>query len=191
MPGPRTRLADAARALTPLEQGKLDSLCGVYAIINGIRLATYLDRDLSKSDLHRMFSAGLKTLQKARQLRDTMLHGMPPALWLKVCAEVLASANEMLDSPLSLKQLDPGSACAQDAVIPQIRRGIYQGHPVLFGVEGRLDHWTVAAGYSHARLTLFDSARHRWIGTATLNPIDPAKEPTLTAHTITYLVRRT
>lgn len=160
---PRERLAAAARTLTPLQQGDLDSLCGLYAVINAVQLVLYPDRRLRRPDLVELYEAGLDVLRKSRSLQTVMLHGMHEPTWAKVSAAVVTQASRVTGDRLELMPLVlPPRADDRDAIL-LIRRHVRAGWPVLLAVNGRLDHWTVVARFSKTRLLLFDSAGHRWV----------------------------
>ena len=77
----RRCLSSAARTLRPLQQGSLDSMCGLYAVINAVQLALYPHRRLTRPELLQLFGAGLDALRRSRSLSTVLVTGMPPPLW--------------------------------------------------------------------------------------------------------------
>lgn len=160
----KATLAEAAAELRPLYQGELDGLCGLYAIINAVRLVVYPARRLRPWELRQLFATGLATLASARRLRPTLSRGIPHRLWSKLCDSIIADAQALTGLELYAEQLfgsdDP--VCAVQAV-RRIKRQVRAGSPVLLALMDRYDHTSVVVGFSRTRLTLFDSAGHRWV----------------------------
>lgn len=165
---PRERLATAARQLIPLQQGDLDSLCGLYATINAVRLALYPDHRLARWQLKLLLNEGLQTLQHSRRLRDTMLLGLTTPTWWRMSRAVVEVANDLTGVPLCLAPPPVSATTSSRRAVRAVTTSIHDGHPVLLGLHGRLNHWTVVVRYSPARLTFFDSASHYWVQCADL-----------------------
>lgn len=84
---PKTAHLLAARHLTPYAQGSLDLACGLYAIINGIRLACYPARALTHAEASWLFQLGLEYLDGRR---GTRAHR-----WAECSVVALASADAL------------------------------------------------------------------------------------------------
>lgn len=166
---PRDRLAMAAHELLPLKQGQLDGLCGLYSIINAVRLALYPDRRLRQRHVQRLFAAGLARMEAGRGATNVVHNGVSEQLWLTLCDHVVAEANIMLDVELRRMRLVTASDRPETRqFIRSIRRALRHGRPVLFIVSNGQNHATVATGYSEMRLELFDSAGACWFETRSL-----------------------
>ena len=164
-----SRLARAKRELQPLEQGDLDSLCGLYAIINAVRLVVYPDHILTPGILGCLFERGLSTLSHKRKLKQTVTHGIDNALWLLMCQAVIAKAETLVERRIAIRPLvDEDRRWRTRDVVGSIKRAVNHDRPVLICLEGRLDHCSVVVGSSTTRLYLFDSAGSRWISIASL-----------------------
>ena len=159
----RERLASAARSLKPLQQGHLDSLCGLYATINAIQLALHPARRLKRSELVQLFDAGLDGLRSVRSTHSALILGMHEPVWRAVSAAVIARANAITGRKLELVRVSLTPDTDGFALTRHIRHNVSRGRPVLLCVEGRLNHWTVVARFSKTRLTLFDSSHHAWL----------------------------
>lgn len=159
----RERLARASRALEPMWQGSLDSLCGLYAVINAVQLALYPSRRLKRVELIQLFDIGLDVLRSARALQPTLIAGMHEPLWSRVSVAVVERAAALTGQQLELIRIALPPATDAFTMIRHIRHNVSRGRPVLLCVEGRLNHWTVVSRFSKNRLTLFDSSRHAWL----------------------------
>ena len=168
-----SRLARAKRELQPLEQGDLDSLCGLYAVINAVRLVVYPDHILTPDMLGRLFERGLRTLSHKRKLKHTVAHGIDNALWLLMCRAVITEAETLIECRIAIRPLigEDRPWRTRDAV-GSIKRAVRHDRPVLICLEGRLDHCSVVVGSSATRLYLFDSAGRHWISIDSLAASD-------------------
>ena len=167
---PRSRLAAAARQLEPLRQGDLDSLCGLYAIINAVQLVLY-PLSLRRSQRVSLFVAGIGELQRMRKLRSSITEGMYEPSWRRLAEAVVAKATELTGMPLQLERLSPlgkQPGASVNAIKSSVRRGV----PVIVLLDGILCHWTVVARFSSSRLVLFDSLGHRWVVVASIGVSD-------------------
>ena len=159
-----SRLARAKRELQPLEQGDLDGLCGLYAVINAVRLVVYPDHILTPGMLGRLFERGLSTLSHKRKLKQTVTHGIDNTLWLLMCRAVIAEAEMLVERRIAICPLiGKDRPWRTREAVGNIKRAIRHDRPVLICLEGRLDHCSVVVGSSATRLYLFDSAGRHWI----------------------------
>ena len=162
-------LARAKRELQPLEQGDLDSLCGLYAVINAVRLVVYPDHILTPGILGRLFERGVGTLSHKRKLKHTVLHGIDNALWLLMCRAVVAEAETLVRCPIAIGHLvDADRRWRTRDVARRIKTAVRLDRPVLICLEGLLGHWSVVVSSSATRFYLFDSAGYRWISISSL-----------------------
>lgn len=159
----RKRLAAAARTLRPLQQGNLDSLCGLYAVINAVQLSLYTHHRLTRAELLQLFDAGLNVLRRSRGLQSVILTGMPSPLWHKVSAAVLTRASAITGYRFELVAVPLTDEDTTFMLLRQLRWNLERQRPVLICIAGRLDHWTVVRRVSRTRLTLFDSSQHAWL----------------------------
>lgn len=160
----RLKLSRAARDLTPLQQGELDSMCGLYAIINGIRVALYPAYKFDKRTLSDLFVHGTAQLSRLGKLREAMAAGMDETLLLRLCSVVTARATYLSGLRIgSCAASGPEVSWNTRSAIQRVKHCLKQGQPVVIAFEGKLDHWTVVIAYSATRLYLFDSAGYHWV----------------------------
>jgi hypothetical protein len=162
----RWQLTAAARELAPLRQGELDGLCGLYAIINAVRLARYPAR-LRKPELDALFAEGLRVLSATRRLRYILADGMYDHVWTNMTAAVLARAAGRPGQSLALEDLLTSSRVrSMKSAHRVIRHALHGGAPTLVLLTRSYDHWSVISGYTKSRYYLFDSSGYRWISAA-------------------------
>lgn len=172
------RLAAAAQ-LQPLAQGELDGLCGLYSVINAVRLALQPYAPVSERQTERMFRIGADWLAAHALLDDAVSWGMAQGPWRRMAAAVLASASRR-GLQLSLQPLLRDGR-QRDAAFASIAAAIAQQQPVLVMLHEQLHHFTVISGIGPARLTLFDSAGYRYLARHTCSF---RRLPTPTRHRI-------
>ena len=159
----RLFLADASKSIRPLRQGELDSLCGLYAIINAVRVVLGPRQCVGYAASVSLFKVGLRSLQRSRKLLRGIGVGIDEPTLSTVCTAVIDEANRLLRTDIRLVRPPGGTAASAAAAIKFIKRQLQAGSPVLVGFEGRLDHWTLVTRYSASRLTLFDSSGLHWV----------------------------
>lgn len=168
----RLRLADAARAIRPYEQGDLDSLCGLYTVINAVRVAVHPHRRISKPQSLELFVAGLRALSRSRKLLRGLTVGIDEPTLDRVCDAVIAEANRVLGVELITVRPRLDAEWSSAAALRFMRSHLRAGAPVIVGFEGQLDHWTVVVRSSATRLSFFDSSALHWVPIAAVCLVD-------------------
>lgn len=161
------------RVASPLRQGDYSNLCGLYSFINAIQLSSWAS-PANEATLRELHKFGIKYLTRRRQLARVMVMGMDQHLWLDLGAALIAHARTLLGMSLELAPLTPQRARPQTTdhqlVVGRTIAALDAGRPVLCGLGGALEHYTVLSGYSAHRLYLFDSSGFRWIDLRSLGP---------------------
>ena len=161
---PQARLSGYAQ-LKPLGQGDLSKLCGLYSVLNAIQLASWRV-PLSNNQLSELHRDGIRYLTKRRLLARVMAMGMEEDVWQQLADHLAQCANDLLRTSLVLVPIasEPsGTFPSSSAALKALRRTIACDRPVLCGIGGALDHYTVVAGISVSRVSLFDSSGFKWI----------------------------
>jgi len=141
---------------TPLHQGELDGLCGIYAVINALRtLCPEMPRELCDE----LFALQLAAVSDDRSspldvvtngIGKTTLRGL---IGLSCDEMFLRSKVTLHCRSLLLKRNAP-----LDAIWSEVERLVAGGGVVIAGLSGRYDHWTVVRKATPRRLTLVDSS---------------------------------
>jgi hypothetical protein len=149
--------------LKPLVQGNLSRLCGLYSLINSIRLAAY-PKVFRKNELQDLYSEVIWDLSRRRQLKRVLGVGMTEELWLSVGAALIHHVNDTHGTALKLTPVINGAAKHdRERALRAIRRTIARGTPVLASLGGALNHYSAFCGYTPSRLMVFDSSGLRWV----------------------------
>ena len=153
-----------AENLRPLMQGDLSRLCGLYSVINAIRLILY-PQVLAQSDIQALYLHGVRHLAHHRQLNRVMGVGMYDDVWSALAGRLVEHTNDACGSALKLVPILAGPAIDQNRsrALASIRRQIRSPSPVLISCGGALSHYTVVSGYTDQRMLLFDSSGLRWL----------------------------
>lgn len=146
-------IIQASNELEPLCQGSLDGLCGIYAIINAIRIAAYGYRRDTHSNNHALFVASLERLEKRGPITDFVTDGMSKsdfrALTKYLCKKASNSKIRLTYKALPVR-------APHDERRRNILAALAADFPVLIELEHKY-HFTLAVGFTPRTLTLFDS----------------------------------
>ncbi|MEO5495005.1 MAG: hypothetical protein ABIR08_13375 [Sphingomonas sp.] len=154
----------AADTIAPYKQGDLDGLCGVYAIINALRLTVSGIRSLSHRECATLFEEGVELIVE-RNAAPALRDGIDLPTWLALAKRLCASASAM--TSLRLKQVRPFAgrkSVTRRALLSELEGHVDRGLPVALHLSGAYDHFTVLIGHTDRRLNLYDSGGCRWIG---------------------------
>jgi hypothetical protein len=144
----------ALRAVRPYRQGELDHMCGVYCVVNAVRLAALPYRRLGYVNSAALFAALAGKLDKRGRLRTVITAGTGTSL----VARLLRRATRWLrdEHELALEVTKP----FRKRDDPQHCLEVLAAHLALPGtaaIVGTADHWTVVQAIGSKRLQLFDS----------------------------------
>jgi hypothetical protein len=163
-------------------------LCGLYAIINGIRLAAPTEPPLAKKQCRRLLKQGLRHLE-GRGYDSTPYYGMDSDVWVELAKHLLKYAAEKGVAQLRRKgaiiRFGPDTA----ANIQQVEHSIANGTPVAIGLQRTLDHYSVVVGFNDERWMLFDSKDCRWVGKNLIGNADSAARHVLGPYGVTFAPR--
>src|SRR3954469_12890941 len=131
----------AARRIRPYRQGQLDGLCGVYALINALRLlCPRLDEDACE----RVFCALIRA--RTRRIASPLAvisHGLSRRELVQLIDPWRRFVRKQLGIRLTVKRLK-----VSDPTLGGIWRGLCRvldgKSVVIIGLDGAERHWTVA-----------------------------------------------
>lgn len=165
-----------AKGITPYRQGHLDCLCGLYALINGIRILHAVHRPLSDQKCRDLFKLGMKELTKRRG--DSAHHGMSAARQAEL-AKVLLKSPALQKLPRAKLRPRLSQVTKVEDFDRALRGVISRGAVLLVGFEGAMLHHSVIVGVSSSRVVLFDSAGMQFVNKTSLQ-FDDGGQGTLT-----------
>jgi hypothetical protein len=146
--------------IQPYRQGELDGLCGLYALINGIRLATCDQTSEFDHDVWRnLLEALLSETDLAKAAVEVVARGIDfRALYeLAKAAQRHMAANHRVEVTIT-RGLRAEVQCLDTVLNCLAVLSIQARTAVLMELTGRMRHWTVVAGVGRKSLKLLDSS---------------------------------
>lgn len=138
-------------------QGKLDGLCGVYSIINGIGLIE--TKRMSDEDRRHLFVYLVDLLDDGRGIGTIVQSGIS-----------FRNLGKLIDVASRLRRYKTRKVVQRQTAMKQTPRNIdefwdvlanhvdtTQGRAAILGMSGKYEHWTVIKSVSARRLELHDS----------------------------------
>lgn len=157
-------IAVRPRTISPLRQGHLDGLCGLYSIINAIRWASVGQLRMTHQDCKKLLAKMLDHLERQGVLNLTITEGMTTGQlrrMLKVADRWLVKKKQWRLEYERPWQRAP-SRPPLDQALAIIKGHIAQPNcSAIIGIAGGYNHWSVFAEVASAKIKLFDSSR-RW-----------------------------
>ncbi|MGE5235015.1 MAG: hypothetical protein ACM3O7_01550 [Acidobacteriota bacterium] len=140
--------------MLPFNQGALDSLCGIYSVVNADRILNMTPKEGSKE----LFSEIIHFLSRKRWLSSILTEGMMLKHVSAILEQVMGSRIPLQEMPfrgVATPDLDAFWAALSTFLDGQNRR------VVLLATNGLYDHWTVIQSLTDNQINLFDSYRLR------------------------------
>ena len=150
----------AARRIRPYRQGRLDGLCGVYALINALRLlCPRLDEDGCERVFYALIRA--RTRQTASPLA-VIAAGLSRRELLQLLGPWRRFAAKRLGVSLTVERLKV-SEPTLGGIWCSLCRALDGKSVVIIGLDGAERHWTVAHAATERTLRVADSCGLRMI----------------------------
>ena len=140
----------AKRNVLPFEQGGLDSLCGIYGIVNAERIIN----DTTADDSRKLFNSIVKYLDKKKELASIITEGMLLKHIRRILTEVIGDLIPYQKLPFA------GVANPDLNTFWLAMKSFLDESPkraILLGMSGVYDHWTVVKQISDNQIQLLDS----------------------------------
>lgn len=159
-----------------LKQGSLDQLCGVYSVLNALRLLA--PRKMNAEILQEVFDLLVDTLPSEQKLSVTLWQGID---FRAMKALVLATQEYFME-----REDVPGFQCDRwPRPVPTEIEGFWQrikehtdhGGVAIIRIKERLDHWTVVHRVTPKQLHLADSSHLLSLNLSSCS-LDPTKSGT-------------
>lgn len=146
-----------AHMIEPVTQGAYDGLCGLYCIINAIRLVLAPRRQLKHEQVRALFTAGVRFLDRQGSLPDAVHSCIGKRIWPRLGEHLVARAQPMADRPILLQRPRLSKDAHVGDTLRRIERMIDSGKAPCVFLRGRYRHYSVISGYTPLSLKLFDS----------------------------------
>ncbi|KLE32400.1 hypothetical protein [Aurantiacibacter luteus] len=154
---PRSFRLSASRQLKPYLQGDLDGLCGVYSLINAIRLVQFATGATRHGEYSALFSFAMHRLAEGGDLRERLSVGVPWVELKRVGRLMVKVAHHSGREP----RLFPVKRGSPDR-IDILKQHLMAGRPLIASVH-RDEHYTVLVGWTPTRALTFDSSAGHWV----------------------------
>ena len=166
-----------ARMIEPVTQGDYDGLCGLYCIINAIRLVAAPYRELSHDEVRLLFKSGVTFLAKRGSLPTAVHSAVGKGTWPHLAEQIAKAARTLGDIQFGLaRPIKPGAPSA--AIMLSLERLITSGQAPMVFMRGKYRHYSVISGYTPASFKLFDSFGYHWVRRSSCS-LAPTDKPTL------------
>ena len=156
-PHPDAYSLPGAHLIEPLTQGDSDGLCGLYCLINAIRIVMAPHRELKRAEVRALFTAGVHFLARRGTLPEAVHSCVGEREWPKLARRVVATAQDIVDRPILLERVKLPNGAGNHEAIRSIERMITSGKAPCVFLRGKSRHYTVISGYTPLSLKLFDS----------------------------------
>ena len=138
--------------MPPFQQGGLDSLCGLYSIINAERIINHS----SNEETQQLFDDLIHYLSRRGLLTKLLIGGI-------VHAEMLVILNKVVGKKRILNVQIPWRGVLNPDLTAfwKSMQNFMDGTPVraiILGLQGYHDHWTVIESITNRSIKLYDSA---------------------------------
>jgi hypothetical protein len=144
--------------MKPYRQGDLDGLCGIYSIVNALRLVCNLNND----ECLILFKESLALLEKNKKLSEIVALGTSIVLLTRVFREVI-------DKKYPIKRTKPFHK-NKDVTLNEYWNALKEflsepNRVVIIGIDGDDwdGHWTVIESVTPKMLVQFDSYDGKWL----------------------------
>jgi hypothetical protein len=136
--------------LPPFQQGGLDSLCGLYSIVNAERIINRSTNDQAQD----LFDTMVHFLSRKRMLTKILLDGVIHSQMLLILEKVVNGRIPHLELPWR-SQPTPDL----DQFWESMRSFLSEcpDRAIILGLNGYHDHWTVVHSISSKSIFLYDS----------------------------------
>jgi hypothetical protein len=145
--------------IEPYRQGELDSLCGIYAVINAIYgLCPEMDGDLAET----LFRKLIKSLgDHIERPIGPLYDGLPQSAVESLIRVGAQEIRRELEIKLKASAYKPLRKPSLGQLWDDLRSHVHRRQVAILGLSGVEEHWTVAYAVSDKLIRLFDSNEYQ------------------------------
>lgn len=159
------------RLIEPLHQGDYDGLCGLYCIINAVRLVLAPHHDLTDEEVRSLFWTGVRYLDSEGSLSKALRLSVGRRLWPKLAERIRSRAEQITNIRIVFDRPKEALATPEEALAAIETMIVAKQAPMVF-MRGKYRHYSVVCGYTLKSLRLFDSYGYQWVRRASCGPAD-------------------
>lgn len=162
-PGFRPLKHPNAGSVTPLWLGDgCEGLSGLYAAVNGIRLALAHEHRFTAAEVHFLMRAGLRFLDGRLTPQQCVLNGLRLQLWRGLVEGLVEATRQRTGLRLAAERIHVDGQASRSAAFEALDGALRTFRVPL--ILSRNGHYTVVSGTTAASVLLFDSRGGCWIG---------------------------
>jgi hypothetical protein len=141
------------------QQGTLDSLCGLYAVINALRLAHRPFGPFGRERARALFAELVELTEARWGMANVIVDGYDDEQFRTLLTNGLKLARELTGRHYcqSFKAMGGFDDKRRNWLRSLERLTAHPATAVIVGIWGRMDHWSVLAGVSEQSLLFYDS----------------------------------
>lgn len=152
-----------AAMIQPAGQGDYDGLCGLYCIVNAIRLVLAPHGELSRTEVKGLFAEGVRFLARRGNLPEAVHSCVAEREWPKLVEHMSGAAQAVADRSIHVEQPRLSKHESIHDALCRIEGIIRAGRAPCVFLRGKYRHYSVISGYTPVSLKLFDSFGYRWL----------------------------
>lgn len=155
---PRVFRLPSSIRLAPIQQGELDGLCGVYSLINALRLVRWeMGKPLREPDHAALFSFAMHRLAEMGDLREMLSRGVT---WmpLKQLGRRMVVVTSTADHGIQIAPI----GLARPHRLQLMKEALVSRGALIAPIYGD-QHYSVIVGWTAKRAILFDSDGSKWV----------------------------
>lgn len=149
----------------PDQQGNLDSLCGIYAVINAMNLVYPMRRQ----DRVQLFKHLITTLRKDKYVEIALLSGTYKRHMSLMLAAAAGHMFRQQKAPVTVQPFfRSGKGISMEMYFHKLQEFLEQkNRVVVISLMGRLNHWSCVREMTKTSLLLEDSYGYRFVRKST------------------------
>lgn len=140
------------RPVMPFEQGALDTLCGIYSLVNAYKIIN----KGPNNDYRELFIEIIEYLHNNTFLTQALEYGL-------LFKHIKGIVNDVINDRIPYKEtpyvglVTPSLGKFWDDMRTFLNDKDAPPSAIVIGLSGKHDHWTVVSGISAGSITLYDS----------------------------------
>lgn len=141
--------------MKPLQQGGLDCLCGIYAIVNAMRQLAPHPKP-QRPQVAALFAHLLHDADRRVGLHEALTFGIDIAPLVRLCRSAARYTRHHWGMPVAVEQPYRHETDIAEVAV-DMRQRCAAGSVFVVGMWGANDHWSVCRQVTDRSLLLFDS----------------------------------
>ena len=152
-----SRRAPRLRPRAPYRQGDLDGLCGLYSIVNAVRV---LCPEVGNAGASALFDHVMQALPLAGiNVAIAVVGGIGRGVMARLMRAAMRYVADEFDIELTITRLPKAQrrSMSLDALWRALGEELSPRCVAVLSLDGRHEHWTVAIGVTPQQISLYDS----------------------------------